>query len=173
MRVQLTGPRKGQTVVLNGVQFVKGSGHIDDGAYLYFSRCHKVVPYGTSNDAEKAAERPGKDVPSGADLQPVDISPTKVPADGGESAVGSDAGPEGSVSLGDGHADAGLDRAEPRKDPLGQALAQLDPLDDSQWKADGSPRVDALARITGGMVTKEMVEARFTGGEREAARQGQ
>lgn len=51
MRVHLTGPREGQTVKLNGVQFVNGAAEIADGAFGYFFKCYKVVQDGRSNDA--------------------------------------------------------------------------------------------------------------------------
>ena len=172
MRVQLTGPREGQTVHLNGTEFVNGVGIIDDGAFLYYSRCWKVVPYGPSHDEAADAEWSGPEVPGTADVQSEEHGTGEAPTDASDGATSSTSGSEGSISFGDGHSDAGL-RGSIGEDPLGQALTQLDPDDDSQWKADGSPRVDALAKITGGMVTKEMADARFSGGEREATRQGQ
>lgn len=46
------------------------------------------------------------------------------------------------------------------KEKIQAALAQLDPLDDDQWTADGAPKVDTVAELVGGAVTrKDIVEA--------------
>lgn len=165
--VRLTGPREGQTVVLNGVRFVEGWAVIDAGALRYFTRCYKVVPYGAGNNEADAHAGKREEVPSQAEVQPIDDGTPKKPADDSGTDDGATDGSEGNVPDGDGHED-------PRVDWLREALSQLDPEDDSQWTQDGRPRVDALSRVTGRMVTREMVQERFSGGERyEAAGQGQ
>ena len=174
MLVQLSGPREGQTVRLGGVQFVEGVADIDGGAFLYFSRSYKVVPYdGPSNDEAADAERGGEEVPSEADVQSDEFESAEASADSSDGTASDEAGPEGSLPSGDGHEDAGEHHSEVDEDPLGTALAQLDPDNDDHWRSDGRPAVSALAKVTGGMVTKAMVEARFEGGDREAARQGE
>lgn len=41
------------------------------------------------------------------------------------------------------------------KDKILEALAQLDPLDDDQWTADGAPRVDVVEKIVGEDVKRQ------------------
>ena len=174
MLVQLTGPREGLTVKLGGIQFVEGVADIDGGAFLYFHRSYEVVPYnGPSNDEAADAERSGEEVSSESDVQSDEHEPAEALADSSEGPASDEAGAEGSLPSGDGHEDAGERDPEVDEDPLGAALAQLDPDNDDHWRADGRPAVAALAQITGGMVTKAMVEERFEGGDREAAKQGE
>jgi hypothetical protein len=46
------------------------------------------------------------------------------------------------------------------KEKILAALAQLDPLDDDQWTADGAPKVDTVAELVGAAVTrKDIVES--------------
>ena len=172
MIVKLTGPREGQTVMLNGSQFVNGIAHIDDGAFRYFSRCYGVVPHGLSDNEAADPERGGKTVSGKPELQPEGRG---TPEGGAQDSVGDDAGVGGEAEQlpsGDGHGDAGFRGPIEGDDPLGQALRRINTENNDLWTGTGRPTVKALADVLGRMVTKEEVEARFKGGERVAARQG-
>lgn len=169
MLVRLTGPREGQTVRLNGVQFVKGRARIHPGQLLYFSRCYAVTPTedvdGIRNDAPEAPERAREEAPSGADLPQEPSGAPEAPADDGGGDDQPEARPEGSVPDGDGHEDS-REHGPADNDPLGEALKQLDPSDNTHWTNDGRPRVKALSDVLGRRVTKDEILSRFEEGER-------
>lgn len=53
--------------------------------------------------------------------------------------------------------------------PLPDAVAALDPNDDSHWTSGGKPRIEAVADITGKPVTRAEIDAAAPGVTRETA----
>lgn len=162
MRVKLTGPREGQTVTLNGVRFINGEAAMSAAQLRYFAKCYGAVPYGSGdNAAENAAVR--AEVQGGPDVrQDGDGAPQEGPHDGAGDDDG-DGGEAEQLPGGDGHGHSGVHGTT---EGLREAVARLDPENDKMWTTDGRPRVNALAKLLGRMVTKEEVEATFAAGER-------
>lgn len=186
VRLVLVGPRAGQTIVLNGREFINGICAVDGpiegvaGACHYFARCYNAHPEGSKElrDAEAAyqaalaeenadGERP---VETDADRDESAEVPGSGEPDGGgpdsaspdEQSGDADAetGSAGGVSGGDGHADTRVppDPSIEFKARVADAVGQLDHGNDEHWTADGNPAVAAVAAIIGGNVTRQELD---------------
>lgn len=154
----LTGARAGSTCLLHKWQFnsgrltLRGDEKSVEGTQLYLGRVFAAYPEGSDellaaqrrdhgNPALAPRQRQSADPVSGA-VQSEQRGPAPVPADIGNGSVEGAAGQAGSVPPGDGHEDARAAR-------IRAAVTQLDPAKDEHWTADGLPRVDAVAALSG------------------------
>jgi hypothetical protein len=183
----LTGARTGKTCTLgkqyrfkNGLATVRGDEKGVAGLIRYLSRAYKAFPEGSVELAEaQAHDRANPELkevldgvshpqagaqPRGPDQVLSDVqssgqgSASVSPTLSGESTA-SDQGTAGSVSSGNGHTHSGDDGAPTEQDRIQQALSQLVHANDEHWTAEGKPRIEAVAELSGiPNVTRAMVE---------------
>lgn len=198
LKLVLTGPRKGQTIVLNGTEFTNGIAVLygtpknNDGIARYLSKCYGAQVEGSAahRQAEenylaavalKEAENgTGQVHPQGNPNPPATIpagvqsdgsgSPAPTANDGAEPASG-ETGTSGGVPGGDGHADTRV-RPEPDgelRSVVAEAMNKLDPSNDDHWTADGKPAVAAVCEACGRNVTRQEIEIIVPDFNRDAA----
>lgn len=192
VRLVLTGPREGNTEVLQGKQFVKGvlqlRGTLEElqGLVTYMGRSYGAYLEGSEElakaqakykkggeDASKVSEETkqgGSEEVSGDNTDNGD-GITETSPDDSNGTTGSEEGDTGILSNGDGHTDTGVHTGEDEiNERLVSAVTSLDPLNDEHWTSEGLPRMDAIEAVYGSAgVTRKLVEVSVPGYTREVA----
>lgn len=168
---------EGKTIKLSEYQFTDGkitlygpSAEVDS-LTKYLGRCFKAFPYEPGKEKDNgSSEIPESRLP---DVQPEiraeERPPEKVPANVGTDPVSADLDERGSNTSGDRHEDPRLpsavkrfndtDTAKVDPEQLLEAMGKLDPDVKEHWRADGQPRIDAVAGLYGseGLTRKDLL----------------
>ena len=197
----LTGSRTGKTELLNGHSFVNGTARVllnpvnADTFLTLIGRMYHAYPRGSAvlaqaqeRDRANGILRDLQANPSSADGAPNSVqgagdhSAGSLPGEGalcGERYASGEAGRQGLVSGGPGHADAGLGEGVERDTQresdavmrgIQSAVSKLDFSVSEQWTENGLPSVDYVAEaVKNQSVTREMIEAACPGYTRAIA----
>lgn len=182
--LKLTGPREGDTVELNDLQFTDGiatyTGSEPEAESLlrYFSRSYAVIQVDKDGNP---VNPPKEETEDGVSNQP-DQDPNQSLQGNGNTSTEPEGNGSNVVEGGDdtnlhnenGQTDAPVAPAPqlPVDERLRNALNQLDPENDEHWTKLGKPAIAALEPIYGsGGFTREDVEAALPDFSRDIARE--
>lgn len=179
--LKLTGPREGETIQLNGLQFIDGIAEYTgsepeaENMLRYFARSYAVVEVDKEGNP---ANPPQEETKDGLQDQPDQEPNQPLQGNGDEGGQPDSNGPavgevndDTNVQPENGQANPPVAQQLPVDERLRNALLQLDCENDDHWTKLGKPAIAALEPIYGsGGFTREDVEAAIPNFSREVAR---